>query len=250
MRPYYQDSSVTIYLGDCLAVMPTLERVDHVITDPPYSEYVHAKVRRATPLPDDHGIYGRAREIGFVSLTDEFRRGSADHFARLASRWSLVFSDIESCHLWRADLQATGLDYVRTGLWHKLGSTPQFTGDRPATAFETITIVHPPGRKRWNGGGRHGWWDFGQLDAELVWGVPIAINRSGMDPRLHTTQKPLSLMKAIIEDFTSGGDDPGSVRWKRHHWPRGQGPRTPVHPHREGRAVRGNRSASHGAGGL
>ena len=26
----------TLYLGDCLGVMPTLERVDAVVTDPPY----------------------------------------------------------------------------------------------------------------------------------------------------------------------------------------------------------------------
>jgi DNA modification methylase len=36
MKPYYQDEWVTIYHGDCRDILPTLERVDLVLTDPPY----------------------------------------------------------------------------------------------------------------------------------------------------------------------------------------------------------------------
>lgn len=36
MRPYYQDSAVTIYHGDCREILPLLEPVDLVLTDPPY----------------------------------------------------------------------------------------------------------------------------------------------------------------------------------------------------------------------
>ena len=37
MIPYYQHKATTIYLGDCLDVLPTLEgSVDSVVTDPPY----------------------------------------------------------------------------------------------------------------------------------------------------------------------------------------------------------------------
>ncbi len=35
-KPYYQDESVTIYLGDCRDIAPTLEGVDLVLSDPPY----------------------------------------------------------------------------------------------------------------------------------------------------------------------------------------------------------------------
>ena len=37
MTPYYQDSAVTIYHGDCREIVPTLGPVDAVVTDPPYS---------------------------------------------------------------------------------------------------------------------------------------------------------------------------------------------------------------------
>ncbi len=37
MEPYYQDSAVTIYHGDCREILPAIDPVDAVITDPPYS---------------------------------------------------------------------------------------------------------------------------------------------------------------------------------------------------------------------
>jgi site-specific DNA-methyltransferase (adenine-specific) len=38
MQPYYQDTHVTLYLGDCRELVPALalERVDLLLTDPPY----------------------------------------------------------------------------------------------------------------------------------------------------------------------------------------------------------------------
>ena len=36
MKPYYQDEWVTIYHGDCREILPTLEKVDLVLTDFPY----------------------------------------------------------------------------------------------------------------------------------------------------------------------------------------------------------------------
>jgi DNA modification methylase len=37
VKPYYSDELVTLYHGDCREIIPSLERVDVVITDPPYS---------------------------------------------------------------------------------------------------------------------------------------------------------------------------------------------------------------------
>lgn len=204
MKPYYQDAAVTLYHGDCLEVLPQLGPVDHVITDPPYSEYVHAKSRQGCrPLTGSlsggsfaaPANFSRAKEFGFDALDELARSVCAGEFARIVRRWVLAFSDVESSALWRRDLTVRGLDYCRTGAWVKIGATPQFTGDRPATGFEAITICHPEGRKRWNGGGSH-----------AVWSHPIVLNRSGDDPRLHTTQKPQSLMVELVKLFTDEGE--------------------------------------------
>src|SRR5699024_9309322 len=147
MKPYYEDELVTLYHGKCEDVLPTLEPVDVTITDPPYSEHTHKSVRSAKMHTNDRGgRYGadvrRNVDLGFEHLSPELRATVSTELARLTKRWALVFSDVESDHLWRSDLESAGLDYVRTGAWVKVGSTPQFSGDRPATGFEAITIVH------------------------------------------------------------------------------------------------------------
>ncbi len=35
-KPYYDHAGITIYHGDCLEIMPVLEKVDLALTDPPY----------------------------------------------------------------------------------------------------------------------------------------------------------------------------------------------------------------------
>lgn len=199
MNPYYQDDACTLFHARCEEVLPTLDQVDHVITDPPYSEHVHNKSRRgASSFSDRHefpACISRARELGFDSITPEMMLYCAAEFARLSRRWVLVFSDVELTGEWRSTLTDFGLDYIRTGAWVKLNATPQFTGDRPASGFEAITIAHPKGRKRWNGGGTH-----------ALWSEPIVLNRGGNDPRLHTAQKPLTLMRRLVSLFTDEGD--------------------------------------------
>jgi len=176
-----------------------------VMFDPPYSEHTHSKSRSGQrSLPKDGAgrtpacSFSRAAEFGFGHLAPALRSFLAFQAARLAARWALVFSDVESAGWWRLALVGAGLDYARTGAWIKEGATPQFTGDRPAAGFEAITICHPKGRKRWNGGGRH-----------ALWSVPIVLERGGSklgEPRVHTTQKPERLMLALCDDFTEPGE--------------------------------------------
>ena len=42
MKPYFERDGIVIYHGDCREVLPTLESVDLVLTDPPYGIGVHA----------------------------------------------------------------------------------------------------------------------------------------------------------------------------------------------------------------
>lgn len=186
--------------GDCLEILPTLspKSVAHVITDPPYSERVHEK--RKHMLEGSGGVGGydglaRATDLGFGHITSKMAAGVVEHVARIICRWGLFFCDSEGCHCWMEHAEAAGLEHVRMGVWVKRGATPQFTGDRPGSGFEMVEVVHRPGRKRWNGGGRH-----------AVWTHPI-VSPHGSDGRFHTTPKPVSLMLELVELFT----DPGEV---------------------------------------
>lgn len=181
-------SDFTLHLGDCLEGLAALpdKSVDHILADPPYSERVH---RNACTNPNG-GASTVPLGIDFTHLTDELRSACGREFSRVARRWVLVFSDAEGQDAWRSSLVSNGLEYVRAGIWVRLGTMPQITGDRPGAGYEAITVAHPSGRKSWNGGGR-----------PAVWSHPLE-----RDNRTHPTQKPISLMDALVRDFTDPGD--------------------------------------------
>ena len=179
----------SLILGDCLDPTTGLasladKSVDHVITDPPYSERYHARKWLGSDLPDGHDRY---EAIGFEGLEPATAAGE---LARIVSRWCLAFSDPEGAHPWMTALEAAGLKHVRIGAWLRLAGTPQFSGDRPAAGFEAITITHAPGKTRWNGGGRHAKWEC------------LVVQRG----RHHVTEKPIALMEALVRDFTDPGE--------------------------------------------
>ena len=48
MNPYYQDDYCTIYHGDCRDILPSLPKVDLVLTDPPYGVKFEGKSTKFT----------------------------------------------------------------------------------------------------------------------------------------------------------------------------------------------------------
>lgn len=195
-----------VHTGDWQTALADLlaGSVDHVITDPPYSEHVHSKSRagaRKTPLLDGNGrltkcAVSRAKDFGFECITHTELHAAANLAERVARRWFLAFSDVESAHHWAEAFES--FDYVRTLFWHRPNGTPQFTGDRPAAQVEAITVMHPKGRKCWNGGGRGNLYTFNVVNQQ----APKRDNNT----REHPTQKPLDLMLALVADFTDPGD--------------------------------------------
>lgn len=196
---HYADDWVALACGDCLEPLPKIGRVDHVITDPPYARDVYLRMGRQVsfqetgPAMRGSAPFIRRMAASEIGVIGEIRRDVSTEIARLASRWVLVFSDVESCHLWRADLEQMGMRYVRTGAWIKPDSMPQMSGDRPAVGFEPMTIMHAPGVKmRWNGGG-----------GRAVWTHRTVKSRDRVN---HPCPKPLSLICELINQFTDPGD--------------------------------------------
>lgn len=171
---------------DCYVSLSSLgdASVDHVITDPPYSSHVHGAV--GGEMRNDGG---RQRDVlGFDHITNQERCILAQQFARVCRRWTLVFCDDRGIGPWIDALEGSGLDIVRVGVWVKTDAMPQMSGDRPAAGCEWVVIAHPPGRKKWNGGG-----------SRAVW---TGLTEDPGSTRVHPTQKPLWLMEALIRLFT------------------------------------------------
>lgn len=192
---YYTDEAVQIIWGDCRDILPGMGAVDHVLTDPPYSEETHGKTWRSKKMAE-HG-YQRVSAahdgLGFAAITDEQVAEFLMWCAPNCRRWVICFSDIEGVWRWASAMRAAGLDYVRTCVWDKVDGTPQLTGDRPAVGAEALVMGHPAGRKKWNGGGKRGVYRH-------------ATNGSSRGAKPHPSTKPEALMRELVADFTDPGD--------------------------------------------
>lgn len=183
MKPYYEQDGVTIFHADCRDVFCHLRRVDHVISDPPYDARTHAGARTAATASPKYGDIQKI-EIDFDPLDVA---ATVPRILSVCRRWFIAFCTMEMIAEYQ---KASGGAWVRAGFWRRPDGAPQFTGDRPATPGDAIAIMHPTGKKYWNGGGRHAYYEIGveRLD------------------RVHPTQKPESLMRQIVAEFTDAGE--------------------------------------------
>jgi site-specific DNA-methyltransferase (adenine-specific) len=176
-RVYFRGGGVTLYHGDAREILPTLPRVAHVITDPPYDAKTHAGATHAV-RPDQAPIdFAPLDAPAIVPLLLD-----------VSERWTIAFCALEMLGSYQL---AAGDAWVRAGFWRRTDGAPQFTGDRPGQPGEAIAIMHTPGaRKRWHGGGSSAFWEYG---VERV-------------ARTHPTQKPERLIAALVSLFTDPGD--------------------------------------------
>lgn len=175
MRPYYHDSAsgVKIFHGDCREVLPTLDRADAVITDPPYGDETHDGARTGD---------GSEVLVNFESIDPETLRSV--FAAANPKRWTVATMEWRHIAL-LSQTPPDGLRFVRFGVWVKPNGSPQFTGDRPAQGWEGVCIMHSVEEAlRWNGGGHHGVWTYNKVNS------------------LHPTGKPLPLVTRLVELFT------------------------------------------------
>lgn len=184
------------------------EMVDHVISDPPFSNYVskHAKPRVALAYRSKaerkrqerlHGAVKDSHGCASLSFDGVVPLEVGPALVALSRRWTVLFCAVEQIGEYKA---ASPKEYIRGGWWAKTNAAPQFTGDRPASPGEGIVILHQVGKKRWSRGGH-----------KAEWRGPSSHSTGAgpFDERIHETQKPLWLMQALIEAFT----DPGELIW-------------------------------------
>ena len=79
MKPYYQDDNCTIYNGDCGEILPTLDKVDLVLTDPPYGMSFRSNHRT---IKHDKIIGDSALPIELINLSINKAQNAAYIFCR------------------------------------------------------------------------------------------------------------------------------------------------------------------------
>lgn len=177
--------SVTLYLGDCREVLPTLGKVDHIICDPPYEDELHAAIGKINRIRCDGN---RTRDYFGFSGINATRQEVAPMLVASSLGWLIVFTLAEGVRAWRDPIQAAGGKWDTTLAWIKPDASPRFNGQGAARGFEcAVTAWCGGGYRKWNAGGKRG-----------IYTHCVNVGRQGE----HPTEKPLSLMMELLADFT------------------------------------------------
>jgi site-specific DNA-methyltransferase (adenine-specific) len=189
--------TVTLHLGDCLDIMPTLPEVDAIITDLPYG---------TTACSWDE-------IIPFEPMWKEVKRICKGAFVTTASQpftSKLVMSNPE----W----------YKYSWVWNKrLAGNGILAKIQPLKIHEDVCVFSENGHRynpqdtsgkpRWKGGikDKHG--TFNNAESPKVWSdkyhptTILDFSGAGMRTgREHPTQKPVALYEYLIKTYTNEGD--------------------------------------------
>ena len=147
-----------LYLGDCMEILPTLPRVDAVITDPPYG------IGEARKNNASRSCLAQSRDYGVADWDDAPPDESVIEAIRSASKWQAMFGGNyfvlppSSCWL----------------VWDKLNGENDFADCELA------------------------WTNWPKAVRRIQWRWHGMI-RQGNEDRFHPTQKPVPVMKWVIE---------------------------------------------------
>lgn len=174
----------TLYLGDCMEVLPTLGKVDAVITDPPYSARTHAgHDGGASPATD-----GADRQaLGYEALTPEVAVLLADRLSKVCDGWVVWMTDHTLAPAICKALNDFGR-YVFAPLpFYAPGSRVRLSGDGPSSWTDWIIVARTAAQHRW-----------GTLPGGYLAGP-------GWNDKARMGGKPTALMESLVLDYSRPG---------------------------------------------
>lgn len=180
-----------LYLGDCRDVLPMLERVDHIICDPPYEAAIQAAKQSLVGRKHRNDGVSELKGLDFDPI-DDIREAFVEIASVVCRGWFIAFCTPEGVWRWADAINRSPMKYKRACVWVKPDAMPQLNGQSPAQGAENFVVAWAgEGSSRWNAGGKRGVYTHMTNNAE----------RHGE----HPTEKPRRLMSEIICDFTDPG---------------------------------------------
>lgn len=204
-EPYYADESVTLYHGDADGslggepILPQLtDTFDAILTDPPYNVSADRSGREGTTLGRLKRKDGTSRKVNRV-FGDWDRAWDPSAFLAEVPRLlrkggSLIAFTSEFL---MGAYTASGLNHRNLIYWRKTNPTPAFK-QLYVRAIEMAV---------WQVNGKGGWtWNAGGYQPNVYEGPTVAgFACANGETRVHPTQKPLWLMRALVDVHTNPG---------------------------------------------
>jgi site-specific DNA-methyltransferase (adenine-specific) len=187
----------TLYLGDCLEILPTLSDVDGVITDPPYSSGGFVRGDRTASTKSKYIQSDSFNKHALQDFSGDNRDQRGFHF------WSALWASAAmrackpsavACFFtdWRQLPVST--DYMQAGGWIWRGvvpwAKPSYRPQMGRFAAQCEYLV---------------WGSNGPMPVERDVGcLPGFFDHGSPVQREHVTQKPVEMMREIVEIVPAG----------------------------------------------
>lgn len=176
----------TLYQGDACEILPTLGRVAHIITDPPYSERTHQG--------HDDVASGKRRDgaerlaLGYSALTRDGAERLAEQFAAVCDGWIVWMTDHTLAPVIAKRLEDLKRYVFAPVPYHHPGRSVRLAGDGPSSWTDWLIVSRTAAQHRW-----------GTLRGGYVAGP-------GWDDKERMGGKPTRLMELVVSDYSRPGE--------------------------------------------
>lgn len=207
IAPYWSDDTITVYLGDCRDIMPSIDGAALVLADPPYGDTALRWDRWPDgwidAIPADVAqlwCFGSMRM--FLDRGNEFRRRGEHRNARRAWTYGQeVVWEKQNGSSFLSDRFKRVHEFAMhfyLGAWADLTINPQTTPD--AVARQVRRKSRPPHM------GNVGASEFTSIDGGPRLARSVLQVRNAHGSAIHPTEKPLGILEPLIRYSTNEGD--------------------------------------------
>ena len=179
----------TLYCGDARLILPEIVRgggmVDHIITDPPYSDKTHENHDARAPRSRDGA--NRAA-LGYAALSVSEANKLASIFHEATDGWIVWFTDSDLAPHIKSALAKLGRATFPPLPYFHSGRSVRLSGDGPCSWTDWIVPARTKALKKW-----------GTLRGGYVAGP-------GWDDKERMGGKPTRLMQLIVSDYSRPGE--------------------------------------------
>ena len=173
----------TLYLGDCRDILPTLGKVDHIITDPPYSERTHIShdARADTERRHDGAL---VKQLGYAALSPSAADDLAELFHSSSDGWVVWITDANLAPVIGDKMESLGRTRFLPLPYFHPGRSVRLAGDGPSSWTDWIVVSRTKAQAKW-----------GTLRGGYVAGP-------GWDDKQRMGGKPTRLMELVVTDYS------------------------------------------------
>lgn len=174
----------TLYLGDCMEILPMLPKVDAVIVDPPYSERCHAGHDAGSAGARD----GSNRQgLGYAPLSGEQVAVLSEMYAACCEGWIVWMTDSDLALAVRTALEKVGRYAFAPLPFYQPGRSVRLSGDGPSSWTDWIVVARTKAQMKWK-----------TLPGGYVAGP-------GWNDKERMGGKPTALMDCLVRDYSRPG---------------------------------------------